>query len=352
MAAGSLVASEAVPVQDAEAEEEGRRELPDGVDRMFVPRWRLADGPQTRAAFRDVVKEAQAATLCVHSDGEHVSLGCIVGAEGWALTKASTLGDELICHLADGREFPAEVVRVNGDFDLALLKIDAGDLPTIRFEPAADPSVGSWVASVGKGRDPVGVGVVSVAARQIPGERGVLGVQLDEVQPLVVQVFADSGAEQAGVLVNDVILSVNGRETPTREALVGTVQGFNPGDEVELVVRRDEQQLTLQAVLSGRFPGVQNRSDFQNSLGGPLSVRRFGFPAAIQHDTVLRPSDCGGPIVDLDGKVLGVNIARAGRTESYALPAAAIAELLGDWLGEEAGTVDALQTNLEAAPTP
>ena len=62
------------------------------------------------------------------------------------------------------------------------------------------------------------------------------------------------------------------------------------------------------------------RSDFQNSLGGKLSVRRFGFPLAFQHDTVLRPSDCGGPVVDLDGRVVGFNIARAGRTESYALP--------------------------------
>ena len=31
--------------------------------------------------------------------------------------------------------------------------------------------------------------------------------------------------------------------------------------------------------------------------------------------------DCGGPLVDLDGAAVGLNIARAGRTESYALPA-------------------------------
>ena len=50
----------------------------------------------------------------------------------------------------------------------------------------------------------------------------------------------------------------------------------------------------------------------------------------MQHDSVLRPRDCGGPIVDLDGKALGINVARAGRTESYAVPSEAILPLLAD----------------------
>ena len=39
--------------------------------------------------------------------------------------------------------------------------------------------------------------------------------------------------------------------------------------------------------------------------------------------------DCGGPLVDLSGKVIGINIARAGRTETYALPADVVQALLG-----------------------
>jgi serine protease Do len=67
-----------------------------------------------------------------------------------------------------------------------------------------------------------------------------------------------------------------------------------------------------------------------NRMGGPLSERRNGFPTILQHDAVLRPSDCGGPLVDLDGKVIGINIARAGRTESYAAPAEALLPLMYD----------------------
>jgi serine protease Do len=45
---------------------------------------------------------------------------------------------------------------------------------------------------------------------------------------------------------------------------------------------------------------------------------------------VLAPSDCGGPLVDLSGKAIGLNIARAGRVESFALPAALVKKALPD----------------------
>jgi serine protease Do len=72
------------------------------------------------------------------------------------------------------------------------------------------------------------------------------------------------------------------------------------------------------------------RAEFQNSLGGPLSRRRAGFPLVLQHDTVLNPKECGGPLLNIDGEVVGVNIARAGRVETYALPASVVKPLLDD----------------------
>ena len=66
------------------------------------------------------------------------------------------------------------------------------------------------------------------------------------------------------------------------------------------------------------------------SLGSELSLKRTGFPTILQHDTVIKPKDCGGPLVDLDGKTVGINIARAGRTETYAIPAEDIQKLLPD----------------------
>ena len=38
-----------------------------------------------------------------------------------------------------------------------------------------------------------------------------------------------------------------------------------------------------------------------------MSERKDGFPMVLQHDTVLRPNECGGPLVDLQGKVVAIN---------------------------------------------
>ena len=101
------------------------------------------------------------------------------------------------------------------------------------------------------------------------------------------------------------------------------------------MVERDGQEMTIDVVLASLAIIAQDgldRAEFQNHLGGELSERRAGFPTALQHDTVLKPSDCGGPIVDLEGKVVGINIARAGRVESFAIPAGTIKTLLPDLL--------------------
>jgi len=298
---------------------------------FVVPNWRFASGPHVRNAFRDVVAEVRPAAVRVQSDGRDVALGGIVAADGWILTKASRVQGKLTCQLADGREFDARLVGVNREYDLALLKIDADQLPTLTIAESAGPQVGSWLATVGLEREPLSVGVVSVEPREIPHQAGILGVQLDEIvdRPVIVRVFPDTPAARAGLLVNDRIVSIEGLPTPNREALIRTVRRFNPGDRVELEVERGEETLRLLAYLTGSVPGRRpSRNDFQNQLGGRLSERRFGFPDAIQHDTVLRPEDCGGPVVNLDGEVVGFNVARSGRTETYAIASAALPKLI------------------------
>ena len=53
--------------------------------------------------------------------------------------------------------------------------------------------------------------------------------------------------------------------------------------------------------------------------GGPYSKRRFGFGLTLVHDSVLNPENCGGPLVGLQGELLGVNIARSMRVASLAI---------------------------------
>jgi serine protease Do len=299
------------------------------------------------AAFRDVVREASQCTVEVYSkessrkENERVSLGAIVAPDGYVLTKASEARGELVCMLADGRRLDARVVGVDKNTDLAVLKIDAKELPTVQWRDGDAPAVGSWLATPGFSGSkpspfPIATGVVSVGPRKIASPPAAMGVNLDsrEDMALVESVRENTPAEQAGVVAGDVIRKVNDKEIKGRIDLVMTIRKLQPGDKVKLLVERDGQELTIDVVLASlaviASQDGMDRADFQNHLGGELSERRAGFPSAIQHDTVLKPADCGGPVVDLEGKVVGINIARAGRVETFALPAALIKTLLPD----------------------
>ncbi|HZL87656.1 MAG TPA: PDZ domain-containing protein [Pirellulaceae bacterium] len=296
------------------------------------------------AAFRDVVKETSKCTVEVYAKDrkskDRLSLGAIVAADGYVLTKASEARGEVACLLSDGRRLDARVVGVDKNTDLALLKIEAKDLPTIQWREGDAPAVGSWLATPGFADSrpstyPIATGVVSVGPRKIASPPAAMGVNLDarEDMALVESVRENTPAEQAGVVAGDIIRKVNDKEIKGRIDLVTTIRKLQPGDKVRLLIERDGQEVTIDVVLASLAVIAQeglDRADFQNHLGGELSERRAGFPSALQHDTVLRPSDCGGPVVDLEGKVVGINIARAGRVESYAIPAGVIKTLLPD----------------------
>ena len=68
-----------------------------------------------------------------------------------------------------------------------------------------------------------------------------------------------------------------------------------------------------------------------NRLGAVPSQRYDNFPSVFQHDAPLFPEECGGPITNLDGDVVGINIARLGRAASYAIPASTIQSLISKY---------------------
>jgi S1-C subfamily serine protease len=159
-----------------------------------------------------------------------------------------------------------------------------------------------------------------------------MGVLLAEHDPgvRITGVTDDLPAERAGLRAGDVIVRVDGEVVDDRPELQDKIRGYRPGDRVKLTILRDDAELTLQIELADRQQADPNfrRSNLQNTMGGRLSGRRTDFPMAIQHDTVLEPAECGGPICDLTGRVIGLNIARSGRVSSLALPTAAVLPII------------------------
>jgi|GEM_PF-375609 len=281
-----------------------------------------------KAIFKPVVAPANPATVVIRCNGQDAALGTIMSADGQILTKASELQGVIECQLRDGRKLPVKVVGVMREHDLALLEVEAKDLPTVKWQSGDAPMVGSFLVTTGAEDEPLAIGVVSVSARKISAPSGILGILLAQSDdgPRIERVLDNSAAAAAGLKINDVILKVNDQEIKTRDALIELIGNFRPGDQLQLKIKRGADQLELPATLgrpeSGRPANARGgRRTEEERLFGDLSERRGGFPNVMQHDTVLRPFQCGGPVVDLDGQAVGINIARADRVTSYALPA-------------------------------
>jgi serine protease Do len=299
-----------------------------------------------KGAFREVVQPASQATVRVLSDGLQCSLGMVIHSDGFILTKASELDGKLECVLRDGRRLEATRFAQRDELDLALLKIDAAKLPVVTWSDTPIPQIGSWLATPNIDGEAASIGVVSVEPRAIPNSQPVLGVNLGQAQlgVRVNRVSPGSGAARAGLRENDVIETLNGRAIDSPDTLTGLIMRLQPGDRVTLAVRRESELLPMMATLGDKSRlGDQEQAELMDSLGGPLSRRRGGFSSVLQHDSVLRPRDCGGPVVDLDGKAVGVNIARASRVATYALPATVVRpvamEMLKQGLAQKAGDV-------------
>ncbi len=299
-----------------------------------------------RDVFSELMKSAARSTVQVYSDGSRAALGAIVRPDGHIVTKASEILNKngepwgkIECQLSfENQRREAQVVGRDSRTDLAVLKIDAKDLPVVPWSTVESPGVGSWLVTPGLSTYPLSVGVVSVAARKLP-PNAALGVALEnnERQARLTEVRPGLAAEAAGLRIGDIIRKFDGEEIKTSEQLRKSIRWHYPGEKVKIVYERDRKLQTAEAELSSlnELVARDDRSDFQNSLGGKLSDRRTGFPLAIQHDSVLRPIDCGGPVVDVDGKVVGLNIARAGRVESYALPSSLVRETVDKLLKTE-----------------
>ena len=136
---------------------------------------------------------------------------------------------------------------------------------------------------------------------------------------LITEVVPQAAADKAGVLMNDVIREIDGRKIVSSEQVVKIVSQKDPGDVVELSLDRKNKKLKLEVTLGHKSVTFElfNRN---MQMSGPVSKRKDNFPIIFQHDLPLPKQAMGGPVFDLNGKCIGLNIARVDRVTVYALP--------------------------------
>ncbi len=117
-------------------------------------------------------------------DSNSLGSGFIVSDDGYILTNNHVVqgADEIIVRLSDRRELEAVLIGADPSSDLAVLKVDADDLPTVELGNSDKLDVGEWVVAIGSpfGFDySVTAGIVSAKGRSLPNENYVPFIQTD-----------------------------------------------------------------------------------------------------------------------------------------------------------------------------
>lgn len=266
-----------------------------------------------------------------------LAYGAIVDPRGFILSKASELdkANRLRVRMGD-REVPASIEKRWKEHDLALVRIPETGGQAIQWHDGDSPDLGTFLASPGYGEDPIAIGLISVDDRSLSNKnRGYLGVGIGEHDRgiLITGVSKGMPAQKAGMKKDDVVLKLNGRKPYDVASFAQNISNLGPGSIARLLILRNGKDMPLKVEL-GKRPGVNKsgsaKFERMNTMGGKLSDVRSGFPHIIQHDLPIRDFEAGGPLADLQGRVVGLNIARAGRIKSYAIPSTTILKLLAD----------------------
>ena len=270
-------------------------------------------------------------------------LGTVVSKDGLVVAKNSefsTVKPGLVRVMGPGTKIArARVVARDIPHDLIILDLGREMDPGYEWGNSKSLERGTWLVAVVADSPPrVGVrgGVLSATTRGIKKAGGVIGVILGGrdgksfggVQ--VSEVAKGGPAEKAGVKKNDVIYAIDGKEVFERAKMIEIVKSNDPGTTITVSIKRGEDKKDLKITLGYRnlvFAEMKSRND---KMSGTVSVRRTGFERIIQHEISLGKSDMGGPLFDLEGKLVGINIAKANRVEFFAIPAEDIRQVLED----------------------
>lgn len=304
--------------------------------------------------FAPAVSASGPSTVEIIARGKVVALGTVIREDGYILTKASELNGPARVRIGD-REVMARIVNGNRANDLALLKIDVEGLAPVRWATQT-PAVGSLLVVARPDGTPLAMGVVGVDARVIPENVNnvyiapppspFLGVS-DFKRPqgktkgiMVGKVLEDGPAAKAGLIYDDVITAINDTKVDSPAALVKALKKAKIGDTVTVHIQRGMLPLKFEVEL-GTSPtptkpegqdSSKSSAQVYSARGGKLSKRRTNFALAMTHDAVIWANDIGGPILNLDGEAVGINIARYGRTATYAVPADQAQQLIAQMM--------------------
>lgn len=177
-----------------------------------------------------------------------VGSGFIISDDGYVLTNAHVVegADEVTVTLTDRREFKAKVLGADKRSDVALLKVDAKNLPSLRMGDSSKIRVGEWVIAIGSPfnlENSVTAGIISAKARDT-----------GDYLPLIQSDVAVNPGNSGGPLINmrGEVIGINSQIA----TLSGAYNGISFAVPIDEVMRVTEQLRKSGHVTRGRL-GVQ-----------------------------------------------------------------------------------------------
>ncbi len=234
--------------------------------------------------------------------------GVIISSDGYIVTNNHVVNgaDELTVTLEDNREFNARIIGVDPTTDLALIKIDGKNLPTLPIGDSDKLKVGEWVIAVGNPfglNNTVTAGIISAKARTL-GQNGVESfIQTDA---------AINKGNSGGALVNckGELVGINAMLYSETGSYAG--YGFAiPTTIMNKVVADLKEYGTVQRALLGiRGSDVLKYLDQQKSAGKEvpdLGTNDGVYVASVEDNSAGAEAGLkeGDVIIDVDGKSVG-----------------------------------------------
>jgi serine protease Do len=265
----------------------------DGEDNPLAPFFRGLPGQQFRG-----MPGMPRGEVPVQGQGS----GFIVGADGIVITNAHVVrgASEVTVKLVDRREFRAKVLGADPTTDIAVLRIEAKNLPVVNLGDPSRTRVGEWVVAIGSPfgfENSVSAGIVSAKGRSLPGDAAVPFIQTD---------VAVNPGNSGGPLFNlqGEVIGVNS-QIYSRS---GGYQGLSFAIPINVALKVKDQIIATGKVSHARLGvGIQ---EINHSLAESFGLKRAEgalvssvAPGSAAERAGIQPGDV---IVKYDGKPIGV----------------------------------------------
>lgn len=315
---------------------------------LLTPEERQAVDDQSTAfnqAIQPSLADVAQSTVRIWSGSRRLAYGTVVGDGSKILSKWSEIARARGGLRVDAGEESRDVrlLGVYEDEDLVVLEVEGKPLKPVKWSYET-PKLGGFLAAPQPDGKLAAFGVVSVLSRNLRetdlAYLGVFGDPDYSGQGVKVREVAEgSGALTAGIKPGNVIKKVGDRSISGLLELKNALTGVAPGATISLLVEVNGKEKSI-PVLLGNRPNIPQyfggRLEQMERMGGPISQVRDSFTQVIQTDMRPKPNQIGGPVVDLKGRAIGITMARADRTRSFVMPAAAVEALLKKEAGNPA----------------